>query len=95
MLERLADVAAEDGALGSDETLLDVGCGIGGPGRFLADRFGCSVVGIDLVPRRTEVAQTLTDLTGMGERVSYRVADATDLPFDGGAFDQAWKNGSS
>ncbi len=90
MLERLAAVAAEDSPLGSDETLLDIGCGIGGPGRFLADRFSCSVVGIDLVPRRTEVAKTLTDLTGMSGRVSYRVADATDLPFDDGAFDQAW-----
>ena len=90
MLERLAAVAAEDGALGSDDALLDVGCGIGGPGRFVADRFGCSVVGIDLVPRRIEVAQRLTDLTEMGARVSYRVADATDLPFGDGAFTQVW-----
>ncbi len=90
MLERLATVAAEDGALGSNDALLDIGCGIGGPGRFLADRFDCSVVGIDLVPRRIEVAEHLTALTGMEARISYRAADATDLPFADGAFAHAW-----
>ncbi len=90
MLERIAAVAAEDGTFGSDEVVLDIGCGIGGPGRFLADRFSGSVVGIDIVPQRTEIAQSLTDLTGMGARISYRVADATDLPFGAGAFAQVW-----
>lgn len=90
MLERLATVAAEEPALGPGDALLDIGCGIGGPGRFLADRLGCSVVGIDLVPRRIEVAQRLTDLTGMAARVSYRTADATNLPLRDSAFGQVW-----
>lgn len=90
MLEVLADVVAEYSAPTSGEVLLDLGCGIGGPGRFLADRFGCSVVGVDLLPLRVEVAEALAEMTEMGERVSYRVADATDLHLADTSFAQVW-----
>jgi ubiquinone/menaquinone biosynthesis C-methylase UbiE len=90
MVEFAADVAAEYGAPGADDLVLDVGCGIGGPSRYLADRFWCPVIGIDVVPVRTEVAEELADMTGMGDRVSYRVADATALDFDDASFAQAW-----
>jgi SAM-dependent methyltransferase len=90
MLEVLAESAAQCSAPTPNDTVLDIGCGLGGPGRFLVDRFGCAVVGIDLLPLRTERAQALSDLTGMGDRTSYRVADATHTEFDDGAFSQAW-----
>jgi 2-polyprenyl-3-methyl-5-hydroxy-6-metoxy-1,4-benzoquinol methylase len=50
LLDVLADDAAEHGAAMPEDTVLDVGCGMGGPGRYLADGFGCSVVGVDLLP---------------------------------------------
>jgi ubiquinone/menaquinone biosynthesis C-methylase UbiE len=90
MLPTLADAASEYGQVGPEDSVLDIGCGIGGPGRFLADRLGCSVLGIDLLAPRLEVARALTKLTGLGERLSYRVADATRLPMGGEAFAQAW-----
>ena len=90
MLEVLAAVAAEYGTAGRDDELLDIGCGLGGPGRFLADRFGCSIVGTDLLAKRIEIAEALTRKTGMDQRISYRRADATDLPFRAGAFAQVW-----
>ena len=90
MLEVLADVVAEYDAPTSQDTLLDLGCGIGGPGRFLVDRFGCSIVGVDLLPLRVELAQSLTEMTGMAGRISYRVADATDLGLSDQSFAQVW-----
>src|SRR5262245_14670969 len=90
MLEVLSRVASEHRTLSSGDTLLDVGCGLGGPGRFLADRYGCSVVGSDLLPLRIEIAQKLTDLTGLSGRITYRVADATALPLDNGSVDEVW-----
>src|SRR5262245_38118078 len=47
MLEHLAAIVAEYRAPTRNDTVLDLGCGIGGPSRFLADRFGCSVLGVD------------------------------------------------
>ena len=90
MLERIAALAAEQAPPGAASRLVDVGCGVGGPGRYLADRFGCSVTGIDLLPQRIQAAAALTQMVGLAERVTYRQADATDLPFADGAFDQAW-----
>jgi SAM-dependent methyltransferase len=90
MLEVIATAVAEHRTPEPTDTVLDVGCGIGGPGRFLADRFGCSVLGVDLLPLRVEVAQALTDRTGLSERITYRVADATNLPVDDGALAQVW-----
>jgi ubiquinone/menaquinone biosynthesis C-methylase UbiE len=63
---------------------------MGGPGRFLVDRFGCSVTGIDVLPLRVEIAEELTHRTGLSDRISYRVADATALPFEGAEFAQVW-----
>ena len=90
MLEVLADVVAEYDAPTSQDMLLDLGCGIGGPGRFLVDRFGCSIVGVDLLPLRVELAQSLTEMTGMAGRISYRVANATDLGLSDRSFAQVW-----
>jgi ubiquinone/menaquinone biosynthesis C-methylase UbiE len=90
MLEVLAETATQHCAPAPGDTVLDIGCGLGGPGRFLVDRFGCTVVGIDLLPLRTQLAQALSDLTGMGDRTSYAVADATQMEFDDEAFSQAW-----
>jgi ubiquinone/menaquinone biosynthesis C-methylase UbiE len=90
MLQLVADVAGEYGEPGPAETILDLGCGLGGPGRFLADRFGCSVLGIDLLPLRIELAQALAEMTDTTDRVSYRVADATHLDLPDSSFAQVW-----
>lgn len=90
MLERIAALAAEHAALDGTRRVLDVGCGVGGPGRYLADRFRCAVTGIDLLPERIKAARALTRMVGLTERVTYRRADATRLPFSRATFDQAW-----
>ena len=90
LLERHAALVAEYQALGQRQRVLDIGCGLGGPGRYLADRFGCAVTGIDVLPARVQAAATLTALVGLGDRVAYLQGDATSLPFSAHQFDQAW-----
>jgi SAM-dependent methyltransferase len=89
MVQLVASVAAEYAVPSPDDVVLDVGCGIGGPSRYLADQYGCSVVGVDLLPLRVDIAEQLAALTG-AERVSYRVADAIALDFDDASFVQVW-----
>ena len=72
------------------ERVLDVGSGLGGPARFLAERFGADVVGIDLTPEFVEVAEELARDAGLDDRVRFVAGDATALPFDPDSFDVAW-----
>jgi len=77
-------------SLGPTHTVLDVGSGLGGTARFLADRTGCRVVGIDLTRAFCEVGQDLTRRVGLDDRVELREGSALALPVPDGAFDVVW-----
>lgn len=68
-------------------SVLDVGSGIGGPARYLAETFGCRVTGVDLSEPFVDAARYLTARTGQNEQVTFQTASALDLPFDDGRFD--------
>jgi ubiquinone/menaquinone biosynthesis C-methylase UbiE len=70
--------------------LLDVGCGIGGPARYFAER-GCQVTGIDLTEEFVRVAESLTRMVKLDHYVSFRQASALELPFNPGTFDGAYE----
>ena len=82
------EVAAALGA-GPADHVVDLGCGIGGAARHLADSTGCRVTGIDLTPEFVATAIDLTEAVGMTDRVGFRVGSATDIPADDAAFDAA------
>jgi ubiquinone/menaquinone biosynthesis C-methylase UbiE len=67
--------------------VLDIGCGVGGPARTLAARFGCQVVGVDLAWSFIEAAAMLSRQVGLAHRVSFQCADAMCLPFADQTFD--------
>lgn len=70
--------------------ILDVGCGIGGSTRRLAQETGCRVTGIDLSDEYIDTAKRLTQLLKMQERVSFDACSALELPFDDNFFDGVW-----
>jgi len=70
-------------------SVLDVGSGVGGPARFLAATYGCRVTGVDLSEPFVDAARYLTERTGQSGQVSFEIANALELPFDGGRFDVA------
>jgi SAM-dependent methyltransferase len=69
--------------------VLDVGSGLGGPARYFATIGGCKVTGVDLTPEYVDVARSLTNRVGLGERVDFQAVDASRLPFVDGAFNRA------
>lgn len=74
-------------SLGTDQHVLDIGCGIGGAARYIAAETGCKVTGLDLTPEYIEIAQKLSDLTGLGDKTTFETGSALAMPFDDGAFD--------
>jgi sarcosine/dimethylglycine N-methyltransferase len=70
--------------------VLDVGCGLGGTARHLAEEYQCSVIGVDLTEEYVTAGTRLTELVGLSERVELRHASALDLPFEDDRFDIVW-----
>ena len=69
--------------------VLDIGSGLGGPARTLAETYGCQVTGIDLTEAFCRAAQSLSQWVGLQDRVTFQLGDATALPFADGSFDAA------
>jgi SAM-dependent methyltransferase len=75
--------------LAPDAAVVDIGSGIGGTARLIAERSGVRVTGIDLTREFVETATALSALVGMGDRVSFHQGSALEMPFDNGASDFA------
>ncbi len=83
------DRLAESLNIGKGTRVVDIACGKGTSAAYLAERFGCNVVGIDIAQDLVSQAEALARRRGLGERVSFRVGDALNLPFKEGEFDVA------
>jgi SAM-dependent methyltransferase len=70
--------------------LLDIGSGIGGPARYMAQRFGCRVTGIDLTDEFCEVARYLTRALDFKGNVEFEQGNALAMPFTAASFDGAY-----
>jgi SAM-dependent methyltransferase len=67
--------------------VLDLGTGTGKAARVVAKRFpGAEVVGVDLASEMVEEAKRLLP-PELAARVSFKVADGSNLPFPDGTFD--------
>jgi ubiquinone/menaquinone biosynthesis C-methylase UbiE len=75
--------------LNTDSHVLDIGSGLGGPARTVAEIYGCHVTGIDLTQAFCNAATAMSEWVGLGKRVSFKQGDATNLPFDNKTFDAA------
>lgn len=70
--------------------VLDVGCGLGGPARFVASQFGCLVSGIDLTHEYVDTGNVLSNWVGLDKKVILQQGSAMALPFPDGQFDAAY-----
>ena len=82
----VAETAKQAGVQGG-KSLLDVGCGIGGPACLLAGRFGLNVTGVDLLEWNVAAASSLAASRGLSDTCRFKQANALSLPFEDGIFD--------
>lgn len=82
-LQDLAQIKAED-------RVLDIGAGLGGPARLLAEQYGCRVDCLEMSSDYCSGAALLNRITGMDGRVNVHQGSALDLPFADASFDLVW-----
>ena len=75
------------------ESLLDIGSGIGGPARWIAVHYGCTVTGVDVTAAFCETARALNAACGVADRVRIVDGTALALPFPAASFDRAYAHG--
>lgn len=80
---RLARMAG----IGPADTVLDVGCGVGGAVRQLSAETGCRAAGLNVSAVQL---RTAASLGGSADRVAYLLGDAQRIPAREGAFTCAW-----
>jgi sarcosine/dimethylglycine N-methyltransferase len=82
----LANLAAIQAA----DHILDLGAGLGGPARWLAQNYDCHVTTVDLTADYCETAEWLNRATGLDDRITVVHANALNLPFASDSFDVVW-----
>lgn len=70
--------------------ILDVGCGLGGAARFIAQRYNNRVTGIDLTEEFVETGKSLCGWVNLDKQVTLHHGSATEMPFHDELFDGAY-----
>lgn len=87
--DRMTDIIIEKLKIGPGSHVLDVGCGVGGPGVRIARLTGARVTGISVSREQIEVANSFAESERLAERVVFQYADAMEMPFPAQSFDAA------
>ena len=71
-------------------SVLDAGCGIGGPALHLVRELGCRVEGITLSSQQAARAGQRARTAGLADRTGFRQLDAVRTDYPDGSFDVVW-----
>ncbi len=83
-------MAAELAGINSGSRVLDLGAGYGGSGRYLAKKYGCSVVCLNISETQNDRNVMLNKEQGLDHLVSVVHGDFENVGMDDGSFDYIW-----
>jgi phosphoethanolamine N-methyltransferase len=75
-------------------SVLDIGCGLGGPALCLARDFGARVTGIDIEMPVLERARARAEATGLTEQVEFKLVEPGELGVAPGSVDVVFSSGT-
>ena len=91
--EEVASVV--DGVEIAGASVLDIGCGLGGPAVALAAKHGAgTVIGVDIQREQIELARALAKRRGVTDRTDFRLVEPGHLPFEEATFDVVFSMGA-
>ncbi|MCK5064562.1 MAG: methyltransferase domain-containing protein [Candidatus Fermentibacteraceae bacterium] len=82
----LADAAG----IKKDQKVLDLCSALGGGLRFLERNYGIEGFGLDATPHMVDEARKRTAADGQDHRISYKISDAEEIPWEDEMFDVVW-----
>ena len=71
----------------SNMTILEIGSGIGGPARYIANETGATVIALELQSDQNEIALDLTERCGLSKNVKHICGDFLTHDWEGKKFD--------
>jgi cyclopropane fatty-acyl-phospholipid synthase-like methyltransferase len=77
---------AKLGDFKDNQTILDVGSGLGGPAMLIANKYKCHVVGIDINKHHIDDASKWVN----SQYVEIRYGNSQDMPFENSTFDRIY-----
>jgi ubiquinone/menaquinone biosynthesis C-methylase UbiE len=88
--DRLSQLMIERTDVGSNQKLIDIGCGEGQPALKLATAKGCAIDGVTISGQQRKTAATSAQRVGLDDRVCFFQCSALELPFPDRTYDAAW-----
>jgi len=81
------DIFIEKLEINEKTKILDVGSGIGGPARYIANKTGAEITAIELQSDQNNLAKDLTKKCGLSNKVGHICGDILDYDFKNQTFD--------
>ena len=81
------DIAIKKLGINDKSKILDVGSGIGGPARYIANKTGAEITAIELQSDQNNLANALTKKCGLSNKVTHICGDILDYDFKNKKFD--------
>ena len=81
------DIFIEKLEINEKTKILDVGSGIGGPARYIANQTGAEITAIELQSDQNNLAKDLTKKCGLSNKVNHICGDILDYDFKNQTFD--------
>jgi tocopherol O-methyltransferase len=79
----MTDAVTSPAGIMAGDVIVDAGCGIGGPAIFLAQRFGCRVIGVNISELQLEIAKRKLKQAGLAHLIDFRYGDCSqNIPLD-------------
>ena len=81
------DIFIEKLEINEKTKILDVGSGIGGPARYIANKTGAEITAIELQSDQNNLAKDLTKKCGLSNKINHICGDILDYDFKNQTFD--------
>ena len=88
--ERETQILADKAGITKNDVILDVCSALGGPMRYLAEKYGCTIVGLDATQHMIDESIRRTETKSFADLITYRLGNALDMPFKASSFDVVW-----